>query len=174
MNLLNLYFLNSWLPTIMSDAGIRVETAIRVTALFQVGGIVGALGLGRVLDHYRSFRVLAVCFLWATIWVFLTGEAGASVPLLSVSMLAAGIGVIGGQNGGHALSAEFYPTAVRSTGLGWALGIGRIGSIMGPIVGGSLLAQGGGARHVFWAAAIPALIAMLAATALGFMRRAEL
>jgi AAHS family 4-hydroxybenzoate transporter-like MFS transporter len=60
MNLLNLYFLNSWLPTIMSDAGIRVETAIRVTALFQVGGIVGALGLGRVLDHYRSFRVLAV------------------------------------------------------------------------------------------------------------------
>lgn len=174
MNLLNLYFLNSWLPTIMSDAGIPVETAIRVTALFQVGGIAGALVLGRVLDRYRSFRVLAVCFLWAAVWVFLTGEAGASVPLLIVAMLAAGVGVIGGQNASHALSAEFYPTAVRSTGVGWALGIGRIGSIIGPIVGGYLLAQGGGARHVFWAAAVPALVATAAATALGFMRRSDL
>src|SRR6185436_3421307 len=55
MNLLNVYFLNSWLPTIMSDVGIPVETAIRITSLFQFGGIAGALILGKVLDWYRSF-----------------------------------------------------------------------------------------------------------------------
>ena len=59
MNLLNLYFLNSWLPTIISDAGIPVSTAIQLTSLFQIGGIGGALVLGRVLDRRFSFWILA-------------------------------------------------------------------------------------------------------------------
>jgi AAHS family 4-hydroxybenzoate transporter-like MFS transporter len=170
MNLLNLYFLNNWLPTIMSDVGIKVETAIIVTSLFQFGGIAGALLLGRLLDYHRSFLVLAACFLWAAAWVYLIGAVGASVPLLVLTVSLAGVGVIGGQNASHALTAEFYPTAIRATGVGWALGIGRIGSIVGPILGGYLLAQGGGARHVFWSAAIPALIATAAAAGLEFLR----
>ena len=172
MNLLNLYFLNNWLPTIMSDIGIRVETAIRVTSLFQVGGIAGALFLGRLLDYARSFWVLAGCFFWAATWVFATGHVGASVPLLAATVFFAGIGVVGGQNASHALTAEFYPTSIRSTGVGWALGIGRIGSIVGPILGGYLLTQGGGATQVFWAAAIPAVIAGSAAVALAVTRQA--
>jgi MFS transporter, AAHS family, 4-hydroxybenzoate transporter len=173
MNLLNLYFLNNWLPTIMSDIGIRVETAIRVTSLFQVGGIAGALVLGRLLDYTRSFWVLAACFFWAATWVLLTGQVGASVPLLAATVFCAGIGVVGGQNASHALTAEFYPTGIRSTGVGWALGIGRIGSIVGPILGGYLLVQGGGATQVFWAAAIPAAIAGTAAVALVFITRSR-
>jgi AAHS family 4-hydroxybenzoate transporter-like MFS transporter len=171
MNLLNLYFLNNWLPTIMSDIGIRVETAIRVTSLFQVGGIAGAVFLGRLLDYARSFWVLAGCFFWAATWVFATGHVGASVPLLAATVFFAGIGVVGGQNASHALTAEFYPTGIRSTGVGWALGIGRIGSIIGPILGGYLLARGGGATEVFWAAAIPAVIAGSAAAGLVFVTR---
>ena len=73
MNLLNLYFLTSWLPTIISDAGIPVRMAILLTTLFQVGGIGGALALGRVLDRYFSFRVLAACYLWAAVCVFSSG-----------------------------------------------------------------------------------------------------
>ena len=80
-----------------------------------------------------------------------------------MKVLVMGAGVIGGQTIAHALSSEFYPTAIRATGVGWALGIGRIGSIVGPTVGGFLLATGGGASHVFWAAAIPATIAAIAA-----------
>jgi MFS transporter, AAHS family, 4-hydroxybenzoate transporter len=163
MNLLNVYFLNSWLPTIMTDVGIGEGTAIRVTSLFQVGGIVGALVLGKILDRRRSFGVLAVCFAWAAAWILATGQVGASVPLLALTVFCAGIGVIGGQNLSHALSSEFYPTGIRSTGVGWALGIGRVGSIVGPMVGGYLLATGGGATRVFWAAAIPAVIAATAA-----------
>jgi AAHS family 4-hydroxybenzoate transporter-like MFS transporter len=171
MNLLNLYFLNSWLPTIMSDAGIPVSTAIRLTSLFQVGGIGGALVLGRVLDRHFSFLVLAGCAAWAALSVYLVGQAGASVPLLAIAITSAGVGVIGGQNASHALTAEFYPTRMRSTGVGWALGIGRIGSIVGPILGGQLLAPGIAMRQVFWAAAVPALVAAVSAAGIAFVRR---
>jgi MFS transporter, AAHS family, 4-hydroxybenzoate transporter len=163
MNLLNLYFLNSWLPTIISDAGIPVATAIRLTALFQIGGIGGALVLGVILDRHFSFWVLAFCYLWAAISVFLIGAAGASTILLGVAIASAGLGIIGGQNGGHAVTAGFYPPAIRSTGVGWALGVGRIGSITGPVLGGWLLSRGTAVEQVFWAAAVPALIATLAA-----------
>jgi len=170
-NLLDLYFLNSWLPTIMSDSGIRLETSIRVTALFQVGGCIGAILLGRILDRRRTFYIVAACFLWAAAWIFVTAEAGSSVPLLITAMLASGVGVIGGQNASHALSSEFYPTAIRSTGVGWALGIGRIGSIIGPAIGGYLLTRSGGPRQVLWAACIPALIATGAAIAIAIVHK---
>jgi AAHS family 4-hydroxybenzoate transporter-like MFS transporter len=166
MNLLNLYFLNSWLPTILSDAGIPVETAIRLTSLFQIGGIGGAVVLGQLLDRSFSFWILAACYAWAAAFVYSIGHAGASVPLLALTITCAGIGIIGGQNASHALSSEFYPTRIRSTGVGWALGIGRIGSIVGPVVGGLLLSQNTPMRDVFWAAVIPAAIATLAAAAL--------
>ena len=91
-----------------------------------------------------------------------------TVPLLALTITCAGIGIIGGQNASHALSSEFYPTRIRSTGVGWALGIGRIGSIVGPLVGGVLLAQNTPMRDVFWAAVIPALIAAAAAAGIAY------
>jgi len=171
MNLLNLYFLNSWLPTIISDAGIRVETAIRLTSLFQIGGIAGAVVLGRLLDRTFSFWILAGCYAWAAAFVYAIGHAGASVTMLGLTIACAGVGIIGGQNASHALSSEFYPTHIRSTGVGWALGIGRIGSIVGPIVGGWLLAQNTPMRDVFWAAVIPAIMATIAAAVIATHRR---
>lgn len=170
-NLLDLYFLNSWLPTIMNDSGIKAETAIRVTALFQVGGCIGAVLLGYTLDRRRTFAVVAFCFLWAAVWIVVTAEAGTSVPLLITAMLASGVGIIGGQNGSHALSSDYYPTAIRATGVGWALGIGRIGSIVGPLIGGYLLTQGGGARQVLWMACIPALVATGAAAVIAVVEK---
>jgi AAHS family 4-hydroxybenzoate transporter-like MFS transporter len=170
-NLLDLYFLNSWLPTIMNDSGIRAETAIRVTALFQVGGCLGAVLLGYTLDRKRSFAVVAWCFLWAAAWIVVTAEAGTSVPLLITAMLASGVGIIGGQNGSHALSSEYYPTAIRATGVGWALGVGRIGSIVGPLIGGYLLTQRGGAREVLWMAAVPAVVATIAAATIAVIEK---
>jgi AAHS family 4-hydroxybenzoate transporter-like MFS transporter len=173
MNLLNLYFLNSWLPTIISDTHIPVATAIRLTALFQIGGIGGALVLGAILDRYFSFWILAVCYLWAAVCVFFIGAAGASTLLLGLTIASAGLGIIGGQNACHALTAGFYPTTIRSTGVGWALGIGRIGSIVGPVLGGVLLARGTPIGQVFWAAAVPAVIATLAAAGIASRARGE-
>jgi MFS transporter, AAHS family, 4-hydroxybenzoate transporter len=171
MNLLNLFFLNSWLPTIISDVGVPVGTAIVLTSLFQIGGIGGALLIGAFLNRHFSFGVLAGAYLWAAACVFLIGTVGASVPLLAVTIVCAGIGIIGGQNASHALSSEFYPTRMRSTGVGWALGIGRIGSIVGPMVGGQLLAQGTAVNQVFWVATIPALIATAAAASIAIVAK---
>ena len=171
MNLLNLWFLNNWLPTIMTDAGLKVETASLITSLFQIGGLVGALSLAGIVGRRLSFRILAFTYLAAAVFIFLIGNAGASIPLLVMTVFASGMGVIGGQTVSNALSADFYPTAIRATGVGWSLGIGRVGSILGPILGGFLLSYGGTARHVFWAAAIPALIATFAALAVSLMKK---
>jgi len=173
MNLLNLYFLNSWLPTIISDADVPVATAIRLTALFQMGGIGGALVLGAILDRVFSFWILAACYLWAAVCVFFIGASGTSPLWLGLTIASAGLGIIGGQNACHALTAGFYPTTIRSTGVGWALGIGRIGSIIGPVLGGLLLARGTPVGRVFWAAAIPALIATLAAAGIASITRGD-
>ncbi len=170
MSLLDLYFLNAWMPTLVHDAGIEIGRAIVLTALFQLGGAVGSLVLGRVLDRFLSFRVLAYAYLTAGVFVFLIGTAGKSVVLLACAILAAGFAVIGGQGGANALAAAFYPTPIRATGVGWALGIGRVGSIIGPLVGGALLSLQQDTRRVFWAAAVPVLIASAASF---FASRAE-
>jgi len=170
MSLLDLYFLNAWMPTLVHDAGIEIGRAIVLTALFQLGGAVGSFVLGRVLDRFLSFRVLAYAYLSAGVFVFLIGTAGKSVVLLACAILAAGCAVIGGQGGANALAAAFYPTPIRATGVGWALGIGRVGSIIGPLVGGVLLSFQQETRRVFWAAAVPVLIASVASF---FASRAE-
>ena len=162
MSLLDLYFLNAWLPTVIHDAGIVLEKAIILTALFQVGGAVGSIIMGRLLDRFLSFRVLAWAYLSAGVFVFFVGAAAKSVAPLALTIFAAGCGVIGGQSSANALAVEFYPTPMRSTGVGWALGIGRIGSIIGPVLGGVLLSLEHETRRVFWAAAVPVLIASVA------------
>jgi AAHS family 4-hydroxybenzoate transporter-like MFS transporter len=173
MNLLNLWFLNNWLPTIMTDAGIEIETASLVTSLFQIGGLIGSLGLAGFIGRRLSFRILAITYFSAAIFIFLIGSAGAAIPLLILTVFASGMAVVGAQTVSNALTAELYPTAIRATGVGWALGIGRVGSILGPILGAYLLNYGGTARHVFWAAAIPALIATIAAATVSFMNQAN-
>lgn len=163
MNLLALFFLLSWLPILMHDNGITVQTAILVTATAQIGNAVGGVLLGRLIDWRSSFSILGWTYLAAGIGIVLIGAAGGSLGLLIPMVLATGFCVGGGQTAANALTAEFYPTAIRSTGVGWALGIGRIGSIIGPTLGGLLLAGGVGTRQIFWVAALPALIATAAA-----------
>jgi MFS transporter, AAHS family, 4-hydroxybenzoate transporter len=163
MNLLVLFFLNNWLPTLMNDAGIQVERAIIITTLFQIAGSVGAIFLGWLFDRGFSFRTLALAYLGAAVSVIAIGQSGTSITLLVMTITAAGFCVVGGQTGSQALVANFYPTAIRSTGVGWCHGIGRIGSIVGPILGGALLTTGVHASSVFWVIAVPSLIAMSAA-----------
>ncbi len=155
MSLLDLYFLNSWLPTVLNDSGLPLSTAIQITAMFQVGGAVGAFLLGRLFDRSTSYRALAWVYLGASVCVFFIGMAGSSVALQAFAVFAAGVCVVGGQTGSNAIAAQSYPTSVRSTGVGWALGIGRIGSIVGPVAGGMLLSSHLPMKRVFWAAALP-------------------
>jgi MFS transporter, AAHS family, 4-hydroxybenzoate transporter len=165
MSLLDLYLLSNWLPTVLNDLGASVSAAAVIGSMLQVGGVIGALTLGQFIDRF-SFRALALTYFIASIAVASIGFSGHSIPLTTIAIFCAGFCIIGGQGASNALSATSYPTAIRSTGVGWALGIGRVGSIVGPLVGGIMLTQRMSNESVFVAAAVPALCASLAAFAL--------
>ena len=173
MSLLDLYFLSSWLPTVIHDSGVAVSHAVLITAMFQVGGILGAISLGRLFDRFPPFRTLALTYVAASAFVACVGLAGNSVPLLFVTVFLAGFCVVGGQIAANALTAESYPTPIRSTGVGWALGIGRVGSILGPVMGGLLLSLRWETRQVLLIGAVPTLIAAAAAISIALFGAAR-
>jgi AAHS family 4-hydroxybenzoate transporter-like MFS transporter len=165
MSLLDLYFLSNWLPTLVNDLGASVSMAALVASMLQVGGIVGTITLSRVIDRF-SFRALALTYLMAAVMIAAIGLSGASIGMLTAAIFGAGFCVVGGQIAANGLCSTRYPTAIRATGVGWANGIGRIGSITGPLAGGVLLAAHWGPGPLFIAAALPALVACGAAVAL--------
>jgi MFS transporter, AAHS family, 4-hydroxybenzoate transporter len=162
MSLLDLYLLSNWLPTVLNDLGVSVSVAAAIGAMLQVGGVVGTFTLGYFIDRF-SFRALAFTYVCAAVAVAAIGLTSHSIGLVTFAIFAAGFCIVGGQIGSNALTATFYPTAIRSTGVGWALGIGRIGSIVGPLIGGIMLARNMETQPLFAVAAIPALIAAAAA-----------
>jgi len=168
MNLLNLYFLANWLPTVIHNAGISIEKSAAITSLLQIGGIIGSFSFGWLFDRLSPFRVLAAAYFVAGIFVAGIGLAGASVGLIILTVFAAGFCIVGAQMGANAMAASYYPTAIRSTGVGWALGIGRIGSIIGPWLGGLILSFEWKTSSLFMTASIPALVAALAALTMAF------
>jgi AAHS family 4-hydroxybenzoate transporter-like MFS transporter len=133
--------------------------------MLQIGGVIGTFALGTLIDRF-SFRALALVYFGAVFAVGAIGQLGHSGVLVSIAIFAAGFCVIGGQIAANALTAGYYPTSVRSTGVGWALGIGRIGSIIGPLVAGILLQQKFSTGTLFMAAAAAALFAALASLVL--------
>ena len=172
MSLLDLYFLSNWLPTVLNDLGASVSAAAVIGSMLQVGGVVGTFALGSVIDRF-SFRALALVYFAAVFAVGAIGQLGHSVIFVTTAIFAAGFCIVGGQIAANALAATFYPTSVRATGVGWALGIGRVGSIVGPLVGGALLTAKWSTGSVFIAAAMAALCAALAAFSLEPARRHE-
>jgi AAHS family 4-hydroxybenzoate transporter-like MFS transporter len=165
MSLLDLYFLSNWLPTVLNDLGASVSTSAVIGSMLQVGGVVGTFALGSVIDRF-SFRALALVYLMAVFAVGAIGQVGHSAIFVTMAIFAAGFCIVGGQIAANALAAMFYPTSMRATGVGWALGIGRVGSIVGPLVGGALLTMKWSTGSVFIAAASAALCAALAAFSL--------
>jgi AAHS family 4-hydroxybenzoate transporter-like MFS transporter len=157
LNYAGLYFLQSWLTTIISNSGVPVEDAAVVLAMFQFGATVGAIVSGRLSDRFGFYSVLGVTFVAASVSIALIGLIGASFLLMASVVFAAGFCVVGGQFGGLALAGALYPTLIRSTGVGWALGIGRLGSVIGPVLGGELLALRWPMSQLFPVAAIPSL-----------------
>ena len=158
MNLLNLYSVSSWLPTVVNGMGYDQNTAVLVGTVPWVGGTIGTFGLAWLIGRSGFTRILMVNYVLAAISIALIGQPGISLALLTVIVFVTGWCVIGGQPGMNTFAATFYPTYLRSTGLGWALGIGRIGAIVGPYIGGSMIGAKWTSRQLFLAAAVPAVI----------------
>jgi MFS transporter, AAHS family, 4-hydroxybenzoate transporter len=139
LNLMGYFFLISWTPTLMTAVELPPATAALAGAMLQVGGTVGALVLCWWLQRHR-FLAIAIMFAIAVPVVGSIGFAGlTSKAALLTATFFAGFFVLGIQSGINVVGALIYPTSLRANGSGWELGIGRIGSIVGPIVGGLLI-----------------------------------
>lgn len=162
MGLLVIYLTTSWLPTMMKDAGMSIDRAANVTALFQLGGTVGALLVGWLMDRWNPNRVIAVSYLLGAVALVVLGANGLMSPSIAVLVLAVGFCLSGAQTGLNGFAPGCYPTIARATGVSWMLGMGRLGSILGSSVGGVLLSMGWGFGGIFTALAVPAVLAGVA------------
>jgi AAHS family 4-hydroxybenzoate transporter-like MFS transporter len=171
MNLLNLYFLSSWIPTVVRDAGYTTRIAVLAGTMVQIGGTVGPFVTGWFITRFGFVRTLTVSFLLASVSIATIGQPSLSMSMLFAAIFMAGWCVVGGQPGINSLAAIYYPTYLRATGIGWGLGIGRIGAIVGPFFGGQLMALHWSNRELFYAAAVPALISALVTFSLRYVMK---
>jgi AAHS family 4-hydroxybenzoate transporter-like MFS transporter len=119
--------------------GLDVSDAAIVASIFSIGGICGGIGVGRLIDRTNPYAALVFVLFIAALSTIAVGMMGAEFTTLSVAVFVAGFCVAGGQHGANAHAGQFYPTFMRATGIGWAMGIGRIGSVLGPLLLGELL-----------------------------------
>lgn len=161
MCLLMVYALGSWLPKLMIQAGYSLGASMLFLFALNIGGMVGAIGGGALADRFHLKPVLSIMFTVGALALILLGFNSPQAVLYSLIAIA-GAATIGSQILLYTFVAQFYPTAVRSTGMGWASGIGRIGAIVGPILTGALLTLQLPHQMNFLVIAIPGVIAALA------------
>jgi AAHS family 4-hydroxybenzoate transporter-like MFS transporter len=170
MNLINLYMLSTWLPTIARGMGLTATAALMIGTMFQTGGAIGSIAIAKPIDKWGFFGVLIACFGGAGVMIALIGQPGLSVAMLFVVVFLAGFGIFSGQAGNNAVAATYYPTTLRSTGVGAALGIGRIGSILGPYVA-EFMRPRYSTQQLFLVFAVPALLSAVAVASLRVVMR---
>jgi AAHS family 4-hydroxybenzoate transporter-like MFS transporter len=167
MNLLIIYFILSWLPSLLRDAGMPVSAGIAAVAAFSVGGIVGTLLQGPLMKGLGVYTPMLVEFVASVALVWIAAEFFANYELMILVTFLLGVTVQAAQAGLNVLAAMYYPTAMRSTGVGWALGVGRVGAIVGPLIGGAMLQLHWTPREIFLAGAVPALLSAVAVVVSG-------
>lgn len=153
-----LYFLTSWIPKLATNAGLSLELAIYAGTVFNVGAIFGITLQGYFSSRYGLKRTIGVfLILTAVLMAVFRFFIGSDILLLVFGLL--GFGIQGGFVGLYAVAARMYPTEFRTTGVGWSIGIGRLGGIIGPAVGGFLIGMGLTMSTNFLVYAIPTLLA---------------
>jgi AAHS family 4-hydroxybenzoate transporter-like MFS transporter len=163
MSLLNVYLAINWLPTSLEASGYTDAQASGMTTLYHVGGVVGTYAIGLLMDRLGAHRMVIVALLLAGLGFYTFATATELQQWATTAVLAlAGVGVIGAQVGANALATMTYPVAIRATGLGWALGVGRVGSIVGPTIIGLMLANAADARSVYLWCLVPVSIGIAA------------
>ncbi|WKA59326.1 aromatic acid/H+ symport family MFS transporter [Planococcus shenhongbingii] len=159
--LLMVYGLNTWLPKLMMDAGYALNSSLGFLIALQGGAIVGTLIIARLCDKYGAKKLLVPMYASGAVVLTLLGFGG-NIVVIYVLVAIAGAATIGAQNIVQAYVSQYYPAYIRSTALGTASSIGRIGGMLGPVLGGFLLSISLPIQMNFIAFAIPGLIAAIA------------
>jgi AAHS family 4-hydroxybenzoate transporter-like MFS transporter len=162
-NLLVFFFIQSWLALIIVQSGQSQKIAVTATSVLAFGGVLAFIAIGPLMDRFTPYKVLSAYFFVGAGTVALLGSLLAgSVPLIMASAFLVGFVVLGLQKGMNAICVYYYPTAMRTTGLGWGLGIGRLGAVAGPLVAGFLLDAHLPTAQLFYWASLPLLLAGVA------------
>lgn len=168
-NMVSLVFINSWLATVLVDIGIAKGIAIMIAALTNAGGIFGGIAVSELCDHHdrHRFLVLAAAYALGGVFMAAIGYTDNHAAPALLTALFAGFFVMGTQNTANATAATIYPTTMRSSGVGWAIGMGNIAQILSPLFGGFLLSLQLPATTVLAIVGAPTLVAAFAAIEIG-------
>lgn len=169
------YCLNSWLPTLLVEVGRDERFAAVSVSAFSLGGIVSALGIGVLIDRFGAIRTLVSALVISTVLLYVTGQAleSASPALLMGLLAASGFFVLGTYGGVNVVLATFYPASIRATGIGWAKTVGRLGTLLAPIMIGTALTAGIRETTVMSLFAVPAILAAVSLLVIGFSSRKD-
>jgi AAHS family 4-hydroxybenzoate transporter-like MFS transporter len=169
LSLLLTYLLTNWIPIIARQAGSTTSGALLGVAALNLGAILGCLTIGGIADRWNPTRTISIAFALGAIAIALIGQATTSVATLLVTCLVAGFFSIGAQMCTVAWCAGFYETSLRATGVGWAVGIGRIGAIAGPVLGGILIGADVSATGIFLVTGVASIGAAIAVSVIGLV-----
>lgn len=172
MCLFMIYALSSWLAKLMASAGYSLGSALTFVLVLNFGAVIGAIGGGWLSDRFHIKYVLMSFFVLAAVSISMLGQP-VPTPVLFFLVGMAGATTIGTQILLYAYVGQFYPMAVRSTGIGWASGVGRSGAILAPIVIGMLVSMKLPLQQNFLVIAVPAIIAVIATAFVNHNRSAS-
>jgi MFS family permease len=153
----SLYFLTTWIPKLASATGLSVELAIYAGTIFNLGAFLGIISQGYLSSKFGLKKTICGFLITTAFLMLIFGFFSGSVMTLILFGLI-GFGIQGGFVGLYSVAARIYPTEIRNTGVGWAVGAGRIGAIVGPLLGGLLIGLGLSMSINFIVFAIPTLI----------------
>ncbi|MHA3117194.1 MFS transporter [Acinetobacter sp. ANC 4635] len=163
MSLLIIYMISSWMPTLLTNAGFNLSNASWLTSIFQVGGTIGAIVLGFLMDKQDATKILSAAYILGGLCLVGLGMGiqQANTLLLMLAMFGVGVGISGSQVGANAFASGFYPTHCRATGVSWSNAVGRSGSVIGSVVGGWLMSLNLSSLEIMSLLAIPAVLAAI-------------
>ena len=167
-SLMNLFLFAYWMPTVLTMIGMSPPQAVFASSLRDFGALFAVLYLGLAIDRIGPERMLALHYAVGAVFIAVIALVALPYAMLLVMSFLAGMTIIGSQTGANGTCGKLYPARMRTSGLGWALGIGRLGGIAAPLLGGYLLASGLAPTHIFLSACLFALIAAAAVALLAF------
>ncbi|HEU4625163.1 MAG TPA: MFS transporter [Steroidobacteraceae bacterium] len=167
------YCLNSWLPTLLVEVGRSERFAAMSISVFSFGGIVAGLGVGVLIDRLGAMRTLITFLSISTVLLFVIGRvlASASAEMLMSLLVVCGFFILGAYGGVNVVLASFYPEYLRAVGIGWTKSIGRIGTLVAPILIGAGLSAGIAETTIMSLFAAPALLSALSLLVIGMVSR---
>ena len=170
MGLMTIFFVNAWLPTVLKSTELSDRAATNIAAVVQVGGMLGGLVVSLLAERFNRFLAVGGAFVLGALSIAAMGMFSNTLVVAIVVFLV-GLFALGAQNAATAIAAAVYPTAMRATGVGWALGLGRNGQLISPTIGGLLVTLKWEANHLLYLVALPAFVAAAAAIAIAFSGR---